>query len=243
MPDAEPSIVSSAGVVATGGGTVTVLGAVAAGRDVRIGSVTVVTDDGPPVGDQLGRPGGPTAICPYPGLSAFGPEQADLFFGREADRDAILAQLGRSRLVAVVGSSGSGKSSLLAASVAPAARAGGGPTIGWDPVLVRPGPDPLSTLRSVVDRPRGDRPTLWMFDQFEEVFDPSVDPARRSMFFDELLQLTVRGAAQLRPDRVALGLLRRPGRGCATGQGCRCRPTPAGATGPGRGGSRRRSAG
>ncbi len=189
--------VTDSGAVATAGGTVTVLGAVAAGRDVHIGQVTVIADDGPPVGDQAGRPGVATDRCPYPGLSAFGADDADLFFGRDADRDAILQLLGRTGLVAVVGSSGSGKSSLLAAAVAPAAAAGRAPARQpWQVVMVRPGLDPLANLvAATAARERAasgpaDPPTLWVLDQFEEIFDPAVDSAARQSFLDALMGLT-----------------------------------------------------
>jgi formylglycine-generating enzyme required for sulfatase activity len=59
---------------------------------------------------------------PYPGLAAFKPEDHDCFFGREADTDQVIKRLAHSRLVSVVGRSGTGKSSLVAAGVVPALR-------------------------------------------------------------------------------------------------------------------------
>jgi WD40 repeat protein len=62
---------------------------------------------------------------PYPGLQAFAPEDAAVFFGREAEVDRVLTLLhptlerGSGRFVAVVGPSGSGKSSLVNAGVLP----------------------------------------------------------------------------------------------------------------------------
>ena len=62
---------------------------------------------------------------PYPGLHAFAPEDAAVFFGREKEIDRVLALLhptlerGSGRFVAVVGPSGSGKSSLVSAGVMP----------------------------------------------------------------------------------------------------------------------------
>ena len=57
--------------------------------------------------------------CPYPGLAAFGPQDADRFFGR-GQLTAVLVtrlaeQLARPGLLTVLGPSGSGKSSLLRA--------------------------------------------------------------------------------------------------------------------------------
>jgi WD40 repeat protein len=195
--------VSGSGAVAAGGGTVTLVGAVVGGRDVHIGQLTVVADDGPPVGDQAARPGGPVDRCPYPGLDAFGPQDADLFFGRDEDRDAILKLIGRAGLVAVVGSSGSGKSSLLAAAVIPAAQAGRAfMSTRWTAVTIRPGSAPLTTLAAAIAHHTAtaagtdDWSTLWVVDQFEEVFDPAVDPAERQAFFDQLMTLAVEPGIQ-----------------------------------------------
>jgi WD40 repeat protein len=196
--------VADSGAVAAGG-DVAIIGTFAAGRDVRVEHVTVIADDGPPVGDQAARPGGISDRCPYPGLSAFGATDADLFFGRDADRDAVLRLVAGNGLVALVGSSGSGKSSLLAAAVAPAAAGGPGPFLRWHPVLLRPGPDPLVSLaaaRAGRDRYADDTPVLWLIDQFEEAFDPAVDDAVRAAFLDVVVEL----AAAPSGDHVVIAL-------------------------------------
>ena len=56
--------------------------------------------------------------CPYAGLMPFTEEQADFFFGREAEREIITANLMASRLTLLYGPSGVGKSSVLNAGVA-----------------------------------------------------------------------------------------------------------------------------
>jgi len=62
---------------------------------------------------------------PYPGLEPFTPEDAAVFFGRDHEVDRLLEllqptlQRGAGRFVAVVGPSGSGKSSLLRAGLLP----------------------------------------------------------------------------------------------------------------------------
>jgi formylglycine-generating enzyme required for sulfatase activity len=63
---------------------------------------------------------------PYPGLAAFTPEQAPIFFGRGGEVDQLLALFadGRTRFAALVGASGAGKSSLVAAGLIPRLRAG-----------------------------------------------------------------------------------------------------------------------
>ena len=61
---------------------------------------------------------------PFPGLRPFETEEYRLFFGREGQADELVARLSRSRFLAVVGTSGSGKSSLIRAGLMPALRGG-----------------------------------------------------------------------------------------------------------------------
>src|SRR5688572_13354823 len=70
---------------------------------------------------------------PFPGLRPFETEEYRLFFGREGQSDALLARLQRTRFLAVVGTSGSGKSSLIRAGLMPALRGGlmAGAGSGW----------------------------------------------------------------------------------------------------------------
>ena len=62
---------------------------------------------------------GPIPPCPYPGLAYFGPNDAHLFFGRDAAIDHLAEAVGRQSLTALVGASGSGKSSVVLAGLAP----------------------------------------------------------------------------------------------------------------------------
>jgi len=64
---------------------------------------------------------------PFPGLRPFETDEYRLFFGREGQSDALLERLERSRFLAVVGTSGSGKSSLVRAGLLPALRRGAVP--------------------------------------------------------------------------------------------------------------------
>ena len=66
----------------------------------------------------------PAGECPYRGLLAFEPDDRRFFFGREEVVDEILARLAPGRLLAVIGASGSGKSSVLRAGVVGAVLAG-----------------------------------------------------------------------------------------------------------------------
>lgn len=79
---------------------------------------------------------------PYRGLLAFREEDAPNYFGRETDAADLLAALERQPLVAVVGASGSGKSSLVQAGVVPPLRAAGG----WAIASFRPRGRPLDEL-------------------------------------------------------------------------------------------------
>jgi formylglycine-generating enzyme required for sulfatase activity len=61
----------------------------------------------------------PIGPCPYPGLAHFGPGDADLFFGRDAAITRLADAVGRQGFTALVGASGSGKSSVVLAGLAP----------------------------------------------------------------------------------------------------------------------------
>ena len=76
-------------------------------------------------------PSGPTraavadAECPWPGLAAYGPDDAHFFFGRDAEITAALGVLARRGALAVVGPSGVGKSSFVGAGIVATLRARG----------------------------------------------------------------------------------------------------------------------
>jgi hypothetical protein len=91
---------------------------------------------------------------PFPGLRPFETEEYRLFFGREGQSDELLARLQRTRFLAVVGTSGSGKSSLIRAGLMPALRGGlmAGAGSGWRIAVMRPGGDPIGNLAAVLVR-------------------------------------------------------------------------------------------
>ena len=69
---------------------------------------------------SLARPAaGAIPPCPYPGLSYFGPADSRLFFGREQTITRLVAAVSNQALTALVGASGSGKSSVVLAGLAP----------------------------------------------------------------------------------------------------------------------------
>jgi len=89
-----------------------------------------------------------TSPNPYPGLRAFEYEENDLFFGREGKAQEIAERLARSHFVAVVGTSGSGKSSLVRAGLLPLLYGGMQPELGahWRISIMRPGETPIHNL-------------------------------------------------------------------------------------------------
>ncbi len=81
------------------------------------------------------------AASPYPGLEAFTPEQAPIYFGRGREIDQLLQQFAdpKVRFVAVVGVSGSGKSSLVKAGLLPRLRTGIIGNAPWVDLIFKPG--------------------------------------------------------------------------------------------------------
>jgi hypothetical protein len=168
--------------------------------------------------------------CPYPGLAAFGEDDARYFFGRANEIRTALAQLETWPLLAVVGPSGVGKSSFVHAGLVPAVRATQGE---WHIRVMRPGRGPLQRLAGLLDDllPTGkpgsdmleqlhDAPGLFgqlireastrrnqrvmiVVDQLEEVFTLCEDEEERRLFLAALL-----GAADdtSAPVRVVLSM-------------------------------------
>ena len=86
-------------------------------------------------------------LAPYMGLTAFQAENAKWFFGREQLVAELTMRLAETPFLAVVGPSGSGKSSVLRAGLLPAAWSGTLPGAGaWTTILLTPGPHPLEEL-------------------------------------------------------------------------------------------------
>jgi WD40 repeat protein/tRNA A-37 threonylcarbamoyl transferase component Bud32 len=120
--------------------------------------------------------------CPYRGLMSFGAEDGDLFFGREKVVAAILDRLLESGFMAVVGASGSGKSSVVRAGLVSAYLGAREGTV----TVMTPGSDAAAELeRSLSAGP----PSLLIVDQLEEVFTLCPDESGVGRFFDRLMDL------------------------------------------------------
>lgn len=85
---------------------------------------------------------------PYPGLRAFRREEADVFFGRDDCIDDMVDKLAATRFLAVLGASGSGKSSLVRTGMLHALALGFNIRAGsnWMIAEMQPGNDPLRAL-------------------------------------------------------------------------------------------------
>ncbi|MBF8190207.1 hypothetical protein ITP53_31675 [Nonomuraea sp. K274] len=173
--------------------------------------------------------------CPYPGLAAFGREQARWFFGRDKPVADLIGALDRRArtggLQMVIAPSGAGKSSLIHAGLLPALDGGALPgSAHWPHIVCTPTATPLTTLTSrlaravailtgadpapelIADPGRvpallgaGQR-VLIVVDQFEELFTMGAGPAERSAFIDLLAGLAAPCADGGPAAHVVIGL-------------------------------------
>ncbi|HMG56555.1 MAG TPA: TIR domain-containing protein, partial [Kofleriaceae bacterium] len=147
--------------------------------------------------------------CPYPGIRPFATEDAAQFYGRDTEIAELLGRLrDGQREIYVIGPSGSGKSSLVAAGVIPVLRRS--PALAGGEFAVRalrPGADPAAALADALEttaEERGQPAAAWtggavgrliagvpgqrllvFVDQLEEVFTLAPAPARAA-FVDGL---------------------------------------------------------
>jgi len=89
---------------------------------------------------------------PFPGLAPFDEPEAALFFGRDKEIEEILERLASRRLLAVIGVSGCGKSSLVRAGVKPVLRVGASKSLPgrWRIETIAPGNAPIQALRKSI---------------------------------------------------------------------------------------------
>lgn len=158
------------------------------------------------------RPSG----CPWPGLAAYNASDALLFAGRERLIAELVARVASSSLVALVGNSGSGKSSVVRAGLMPALADGVLPgSAGWRQLVMRPGGHPMRELARVAIGGRdrhwqvsedlgsllerglrgeaGHERVVLVVDQFEEVWTAGEEPGERQQFLDTVAELAVCG--------------------------------------------------
>jgi WD40 repeat protein/class 3 adenylate cyclase len=162
-------------------------------------------------------PAAPDAIVsnPYKGLRAFEEGDAPDFFGREDLVELLVRRLAETRFLAVVGPSGSGKSSVVRAGLIPALRRGAipgserwriadmfpgaRPLDGLEAALLRAVPEPPSSLLDQLQRgehglhhavlrllPSDGSDLVLVIDQFEEVFTLVEDEEARTQFLDSV---------------------------------------------------------
>ena len=148
-----------------------------------------------------------TEICPYRGLEAFTADDVDWFHGRNRVVAAALASLGRdSRFLALLGPSGSGKSSVIHAGVLPALARGGIPgSERWGWISARLAADPYVQLelaglsgasnglaaaaqRWLADHPAQERLVL-VLDQLEELLVTPPSSAPHADLLEQLVDL------------------------------------------------------
>ncbi len=135
-----------------------VIGGDVAGRDIIKNTYQIVISPGPAEDDrEPPAPGDP----PYKGLQYFDEHDADHFFGRERLTAKIVSRLHQTRFLAIIGASGSGKSSLIRAGVIPALRRGQRLADGslpptdsgqWDIRTLTPTAHPLEALAATLAR-------------------------------------------------------------------------------------------
>ena len=102
-------------------------------------------------------------LRPYPGLASFTEEDAEYFFGRELEVEAMWRKLRRPHLLGLIGPSGAGKSSFLRAGLLPVIPEG------WQAVIATPGNRPyLAIAQALLPEFAGDQEATSALLRFEE---------------------------------------------------------------------------
>ena len=132
------------------------------------------------------RPSGTVDVCPYKGLASFSEADAAFFFGREELIEQLVPRLQASRFLAVVGASGSGKSSVVRAGLLPA--------LHEPSSVITPGERPFDALASAACG------AVLAIDQFEELFTLCPEEAERRAFVSRVLSHTAPVVLVVRAD-------------------------------------------
>src|SRR5512137_437558 len=131
---------------------------------------------------------------PFPGLRSFEADEDHLFFGRESRIDEILTRLRRSRFLSVVGTSGSGKSSLIRSGLIPSLHSGVMAKAGsaWRIAIFRPGENPIGNLAEALNAP--------------DVIGPEEDAEMNRSFLETTLRRSAMGIVEtIRQARLPKG--------------------------------------
>jgi WD40 repeat protein/DNA-binding SARP family transcriptional activator len=184
-----------------------------------------------PYTTALPRAAAPVVSNPYKGLRPFEEADAANFFGRHALTESLVARLRQPhvhhRFLAVVGPSGSGKSSAVRAGLVPAIRSGAlAGSEDWFVVEMLPGTNPWEELEAALLRiainppvslheqltsdvlglhravkrvlPTHDSELLLIVDQFEELFTLVDEERTRNQFMDAIVAAVEAANGQLR---------------------------------------------
>jgi WD40 repeat protein len=140
----------------------------------------------------------PVIECPYRGLEVFDEAHARFFFGREAITQHLLEALRPTRFLAVLGASGSGKSSLVRAGLLPKLKGGAlAESARWTYLAFKPGAHPLQEL--ALSMTRAGSP--------EDPLGNSLQLLRSLESDERSLHLHVRGALLGQPGEMRLFIL------------------------------------
>jgi DNA-binding SARP family transcriptional activator/WD40 repeat protein len=121
------------------------------------------------------------ARCPYRGLIPYDVDDNETFFGRDREVDACLHRLAAAPFLAVVGASGSGKSSLVRAGVANRLRRSG-----RNVAVFTPGADPQGSLATTLATATSS--TVLVVDQLEELVTMAMRPEVVHALLDALVE-------------------------------------------------------
>lgn len=152
---------------------------------------------------QLKRPlplPSPKPACPYPGMIPFSENDERRFFGRDDEIEELLERLRLNPFLTVIGSSGSGKSSLIFAGLIPKLKQSGLFGTGqWCIRNFRPGTNPLANLQAVLG---GDVTALEV--RIQQLLSTQPDAQRLLLVVDQFEELFTQAGVEATPFQQAL---------------------------------------
>jgi hypothetical protein len=117
-------------------------------------------------GAPTAQPTGPMPACPYPGLAYFRPQDGSRFFGRDKAIAALVDAVAKRSFTALVGASGSGKSSVVLAGLTPTLNALGHWRSTYFRIGTEPDKNPFVALARALEPLTGERA---LSEKLEEV--------------------------------------------------------------------------